>query len=215
MHSRVVIDQQWRSRLTHIVTAVALLPALAGCSSYFSNSVFGSPNPQQAANVPPAPSVASAPRVQPPPSYTVAEAAPSPPPAMQPYPNQSITDLFKGSTDPIPMGPPSPAGTPMTDSDPAASAYPYPKQSLVDLFKGSTSTPSVPRPPSTYTPSAQPYTPPPGQPGYGAPPSSTAVAPATPTAAAPPPKPDPAMSGSPYPQQSITDLFSNKQQPAQ
>jgi hypothetical protein len=47
-------------------------------------------------------------------------------------------------------------------------ALPYPKQSLADLVRGSTQTQAqsqtqtVPNPPSTYTASGQPYTPPPG-----------------------------------------------------
>ena len=90
-----------------------------------------------------------------------------------------------------------------------SNSLPYPKQSLVDAFRGSTQTPAqgqtqganqgatqgtissrypgstriVPHPPSTYTPSGQPYSPPPGQPANSAPP------PAATAAAAPPPIP--------------------------
>jgi hypothetical protein len=87
-------------------------------------------------------------------------------------------------------------------------SLPYPKQSLVDLFRGSTETQgqtqTVPHPPSTYTPSNQPYSPPPGQPTYGGPPQSGATA-----AAAPPAQQDYSAS-LPYPKQSLVDLFSNK-----
>ena len=89
-------------------------------------------------------------------------------------------------------------------------SLPYPKQSLADLFRGSTQTQAqsqtqtVPNPPSTYTASGQPYTPPPGQQPYGAPPAPGANA-----AAAPPANPDPTDS-LPYPKQSLIDLFSNK-----
>ena len=89
-------------------------------------------------------------------------------------------------------------------------SLPYPKQSLADLFRGSTQTQAqsqtqtVPHPPSTYTASGQPYTPPAGQQPYGAPPAPGASA-----AAAPPANPDPTDS-LPYPKQSLIDLFSNK-----
>jgi hypothetical protein len=89
-----------------------------------------------------------------------------------------------------------------------ADSLPYPKQSLADLFRGSTQTQAqtqtVPHPPSTYTPSGQPYSPPPGQQPYGAPPAPSATA-----ATTPPANPDPADS-LPYPKQSLIDLFSNK-----
>ena len=89
-------------------------------------------------------------------------------------------------------------------------SLPYPKQSLADLFRGSTQTQAqgqiqtVPHPPSTYTASGQPYSPPPGQQPYGATP-----APVVTGAAAPPANPDPTDS-LPYPKQSLVDLFSNK-----
>jgi hypothetical protein len=95
-----------------------------------------------------------------------------------------------------------------------ADSLPYPKQSLADLFRDSTQTPAqsqtqtqtqtVPHPPSTYTPSSQPYSPTPGQQSYGAPPAPSATA-----AATPPANPDPTDS-LPYPKQSLIDLFSNK-----
>ena len=73
-------------------------------------------------------------------------------------------------------------------------SLPYPKQSLADVFRGSTETQTVPRPPSTYTASGQPYTPPQGQ---GA------------VASAPPANANPTNS-LPYPKQSLFDIFSSK-----
>jgi hypothetical protein len=102
---------------------------------------------------------------------------------------------------------PNAAATPPARQD-YADSLPYPKQSLADLFSGSTQTQAqsqtqtVPHPPSTYTPSG-PYSPPPGQQPYGAPPAPSA------TAAMPPADPDPRDS-LPYPKQSLIDLFSNK-----
>jgi hypothetical protein len=90
-------------------------------------------------------------------------------------------------------------------------SLPYPKQSLADVFRGSTQTQgqaqtqTVPHPPSSYTPSGQPYSPPPGQQASGAPPPV-----ATAAAAPPPANPDPAES-LPYPKQSLFEAFSNKQ----
>ena len=120
----------------------------------------------------------------------------------------------------------APVAAPPPDDDAAASAYPYPRQSLVDLFKGASGTasptPNVPRPPSTYTPSAQPYDPSQlsgGAPAGSPPPSAQAYDPSrmnggTPAAA-------PASSSAnteeiqvgPYPTQSLVDLFSNKSAP--
>jgi hypothetical protein len=88
-----------------------------------------------------------------------------------------------------------------------AESLPYPKQSLADLFRGSTDTQTqtVPHPPAAYTPSNQPYSPPPGQPpAYGAPQPGTTAA-----AAPPPAAPNPADS-LPYPKQSLFEIFSSK-----
>jgi hypothetical protein len=102
-----------------------------------------------------------------------------------------------------------PAGTAATAGPPAQQDYtdslPYPKQSLADLFRGSTETQAptqnVPHPPSTYTPSNQPYSPPSAQSAYGA------SLPGTTAAAAPPANADPTDS-LPYPKQSLFELFS-------
>ncbi len=138
--------------------------------------------------------------------------------------------------------PPSPAAPavnaalpqPVPAQPPEAYAGVYPSVSLVDLFKGdaassmqpaqaanmphppSTYTPSgqpyvpaanqayVPHPPGSYTPSGQPYPPPAGQQPYG-----TAGPPA---AAAPPPPSNEETVGGVYPQQSLFDIFTNKSQ---
>jgi hypothetical protein len=78
-------------------------------------------------------------------------------------------------------------------------SMPYPKQSLTDLFRDSTQpqAQTVPRPPSTYTASGQPYTPQ-GQAG-----GATAVA------AAPPANPD-SSNQLAYPKQSLFEIFSSK-----
>jgi hypothetical protein len=81
-------------------------------------------------------------------------------------------------------------------------SLPYPKQSLADVFRGSTEseTQSVPRPPSTYTPSGQPYTPQ-GQAANGAA-AGGAVA-AAPAAS------QNSSNSLPYPKQSLFEVFSN------
>lgn len=125
--------------------------------------------------------------------------------------------------------PPGMAGAPIAATsgpaaaDPYGSPYPYPKQSLVDVFRDSTDSQApaqiVPRPPSTYTPSAQPYYT--GQPpAYGtvagntappgaAPPQAAALPPGAPPPGAPPP-PANSQQGNvgPYPSQSLFDVFS-------
>jgi hypothetical protein len=82
-------------------------------------------------------------------------------------------------------------------------SMPYPKQSLADVFRGSTESQpqSVPHPPSTYTPSGQPYTPQ-GQAAAGAAPAGGAVA-------AAPAGGQTASDSLPYPKQSLFEVFSN------
>ena len=87
----------------------------------------------------------------------------------------------------------APAAAPAAQRD-YSDSLPYPKQSLTDVFRGSTETQTVPRPPSSYTPSGQPYTP--GQAANGA------------AAAAPPAGQNPSDS-LPYPKQSLFEVFSN------
>jgi hypothetical protein len=99
--------------------------------------------------------------------------------------------------------PPNASVAPATAAPAAQQAYsdliPYPKQSLADLFRDSTQPQdqTVPRPPSTYTPSGQPYTPQ-GQAG-----GATAVA------AAPPANPETSNMLA-YPKQSLFEVMSNK-----
>lgn len=78
---------------------------------------------------------------------------------------------------------------------------PYPKQSLADVFRGSTETQTqtVPRPPSTYTASGQPYTQ--GQAANGAPAGGAAAA---------APASQDSSNSLAYPKQSLFEVFSNK-----
>jgi len=87
---------------------------------------------------------------------------------------------------PAPAPPPPPAAAQQDYSD----SLPYPKQSLTDVFRGSTEpqTQTVPRPPTSYTPSGQPYTP-----------QGQAAAPAA-------QNPSDSL---PYPKQSLFEVFSN------
>jgi hypothetical protein len=188
-------DQGGFGRLTLIAASVAMVAFLSGCSS--SSSPFGranNPNPNQAAGVAAPPNYSATAAAQP--------AYPPPPgasgqPSYAPPPNQQSYAAPAAAT---------------SDADLAANAYPYPKQSLVELFRSDSQAAqaqqaqTVPRPPSTYNPSQQPYSPPPGQQQtYSAPAGSTAVA-----AAAPPPASTDPADSLPYPKQSLFDLFSNK-----
>jgi hypothetical protein len=176
----------WRLNL---IAALAILPIATGCSlsppwSSSANQTAAVPPPPnypatatgQPAYPPPPGQQAYAPPAQPAYAAPAATAAPAPPPAQQDY----------------------------------SDSLPYPKQSLVEAFRGSTQTPgqtqtqTVPHPPSTYTASGQPYSPPPGQPANNAPP------PAATAAAVPLANPD-ATDSLPYPKQSLFEVFSNKQ----
>lgn len=134
-----------RARQAVIVTTLAVLPALAGCSSFSSSS---SPAAQTAAVAPPPNVAMAAPAAQPAPDAGV---------VISPYPRQSLVELFsEPDNSPPPVQyvprPPStytPAGQPYPTNQPAYGApvaaapppvdntpnlSPYPKQSLVDLF---------------------------------------------------------------------------------
>ncbi len=91
---------------------------------------------------------------------------------------------------------------PLVATTPPISDGVHPNQSISDLFRDSPSTesPSVPRPPSSYTPVGPPYSPP-GQPAYGGSQAGGASTP-SPTASSPPP-----LSDGVHPNQSISDLF--------
>jgi len=157
-----------RRRVAAIIPSL-LLPVLVGCSSNSSwsgNSWSANPAPSQTAAVVPPPS------------------APAPPAQPAAAPSAS-----------------------RTTSAPAAStdgvvASPYPTVSLIDIFKegtpsiGSSSASNAPRPPTTYTPSGQPYSPPP---------SGQTAAAAPQSAPAPEPADNSAISG--YPSESLYDLF--------
>jgi hypothetical protein len=101
------------------------------------------------------------------------------------------------------------APSPLPD-EAGTSGYPYPKQSLVELFRDSTdaapAAPNAPRPPTSYTPTGQPY--PANQPAYGVPVAAAAPPPS------PPPPADNAAVGYPYPNQSLMDLFKDSTNPS-
>jgi hypothetical protein len=125
-------------------------------------------------------------------------------PALAACSSFSSSPSSSAETASVPPPPYSAAPPPAMAAAPASaelgtSGYPYPSQSLVGLFKDSmNSSPQqdVPRPPSTYTPSGQPY--PANQPVYAQPVAASAV---------PPPPANDANSYYPYPKQSLTDLF--------
>jgi hypothetical protein len=101
-----------------------------------------------------------------------------------------------------PAAPPAAAPAAPAAQRDYSDSLPYPKQSLADVFRDSTETQTqtVPRPPSTYTPSGQPYTP--GQAAGGAP-AGGAVA-AAPAAG------QNSSNSLPYPKQSLFEVFSNE-----
>ena len=206
-------DRGGIARMSVITAALAVTPLLAGCSSFSSSS--SAPSANQTVAMPPPPnagapaSASAAPAYPPPQAQQQANAGTSngfvnmfrdPPPGYDArastYPQQSVSDLFKGSTDQRAAPDPSGAG--------------YPLQPLMNSQQA-----NVPHPPSTYTPSQQPYVPPqppaaytpPGQPAYAAPqPTPTAYTPPPP---APPPAAQPAAAntgasnGYPYPQRTL------------
>jgi hypothetical protein len=184
------------------MTCFVLLPALFGCSSFASLS----PGPNQ-------PTAVS----QAPPPAVATTTSTDEPVAGSPYPRRSLAEVFTEDANaaPPPRAPSAP-GTQVTTGAPEADSMPYPKQSLVSLFQGSTSpapnpnpNPNMPHPPSTYTPSGQPYMPPPGQQTYNPPPAAAPPAPSAQAPAAPQASASSDTSG-PYPSRSLFDLFSNK-----
>ncbi len=218
---RRAAGQGQRAPLHAAIFSFCLLPVLAGCSS---NSSWSSGSSQSAAVPSPTPAVAAA-------SQGADQA-----PAVPGYPQVSLAELFKRNeaNTPAQPRPPDAAGTPVTTSSAAADYMPYPKQSLFSLFQdlGSAQAPNVPHPPSAYTPSAQPYVPPQGQPTYSPaapqavprppstympsgqpylPPSQPAAGPPQGTAprpvAAAPPDADDGQHVSGYPDQSIANIF--------
>jgi hypothetical protein len=189
-------------------TAALLLLSslLSGCSSSWSNPPQSAGNSPGAGLPPPANSSAR--------GQVPTPAAPAPVISDGVHPNQSLSDLFRGSASSSPDSPISDGVHPnqslsdlFRDSASSSPNSPisdgvHPNQSLSDLFRGSASPQAnVPRPPSSYTPVGQPYSPP-GQPSYGA----SQTAPGTPTAVAAAP-PAPSASDGVHPNQSISDLF--------
>jgi hypothetical protein len=116
---------------------------------------------------------------------------------------------------PASVPPPPGTSTAAVRSAPDPSLMPYPTENLFDYSFGSKSTaesPSqpdsrqavaMPHPPGTYTPSAQPYSPP-GQAAAGAPAGSTVAA-----QNGPPPPPASIDTGA-YPNKSFLDLFKSQ-----
>jgi hypothetical protein len=202
------------------VIAVAVAPLVAGCSSFSSPLPSSAPTSNQAMAVPPPPNAAApasasaAPAYQPqgqPPAQQQANGGNSnaflsmfrDPPSQQEYdarastyPQQSLTDLFKGSTDQRAAPDPSGAGYPLQPLISSQPATPSAQQA------------NMPHPPSTYTPSQQPYVPPQPTPASYSPPGGA------PPAAGPAQQPTaqaPANAGV-YPQQSLSDLFKSNGQ---
>ena len=203
-------DRPHGASLALIAACLVVLAALVGCSGSSSSSL-GGPGPAQQAAMPPPPIAA----VAPPGSAAApgpATAAVAQPPAAQA--STGHVDFLSMFRDPPSQTTAGPA--------PAAATGAYPSQSLVDLFKSdsapnsagapnstsgaNTAAPArnanMPHPPSTYTPSGQPYTPPPGQSANG-----TAPAGSVPAAAPQPANSDQAAVGGVYPQQSIVDIM--------
>lgn len=151
-----------RAPLHAVVISFCLLPVMAGCSS---NASWSSGSNQSAAVPRPTPMAAAV-------SQGAERSA-----GVPGYPQESLVDMFKqdaAATAAQPQLAPSPEGTRVTTS----SAAPAQAQDM-------------PHPPSTYTPSGQPYVPPQGQPTYS---SATAQAAQRPPSAYTP-------SGQPYPPQ--------------
>jgi len=196
--------------------SLAVLPLLAGCSSLSSPSA-SAPPPNQAAGMPPPNTAAAA---QPPytPAQQQANAGGSTflsmfrdPPSQDPngydarastYPQQSLTDLFKGSTD--------------TRSTPDPGGAGYPTQALIgSAGSAPAQQANVPRPPASYTASQQPYASPPppaGQQAYAQPQTQPAYAPPP---ASPPADNTYASNGYPFPQRNLFDFGSSSQPQAQ
>jgi hypothetical protein len=159
---RLTAGRRGGGRRVLFVASIGLLPALAGCSSFSPSSASNAAGPPNNSSV--VGGQSAAPSGYPP---AVATAA-APPPA----PHYAPATL----TDPGPRGYLSVAGA--AESAPSTEDT-GPSGLLVALFK-STSTPpagsaNMPHPPSTYTASAPPYTPPPAQPAAPAPPPTSSA----------------------------------------
>jgi hypothetical protein len=152
----------------------------------------------QAANVPPPPAqqnYAPPPAQQNPPRSGQQRSATSSTKQTKQAKPARASSQQNAAVPPVQPAAPAPAAAPAAKQD-YSDSLPYPKQSLTDVFRGSTETQTVPRPPSTYTPSGQPYTP--GQAANGAA-----------GGAAPPPASQNPSDSLPYPKQSLFEVFSN------
>jgi len=162
---RLTAGRRGDGRRVLFVVSISLLPALAGCSSFSSPS--SAPDSAGSSRSSAVGGQSAAPSGYPPAVATAA--APSPAPSYAPSAPATLTD-------PGPRSYLSVAG--VAESAPSTEDT-GPSGLLVALFK-STSTPpagsaNMPHPPSTYTASAPPYTPPPAQPAAPAPPPTSSA----------------------------------------
>ena len=188
-----------REGLVAAVASIAMLPVLAGCSS-FAPSYSSAPPPPAPA---PVAAATSSPPGYPPPAPSPYRAAAAPAYAPQPPPN-----TYRAASAPPAYAPPPPsyAVAPPPPDYPETGVYP--SVSLVDYFRSSLDSASaaparpVPHPPATYTPEGQPYPAP----------VASAAAPGAP----PPPPAAAAQDDNPtgiYPSQSLSDLFRSSSSP--
>ncbi len=187
-----------------VVMSSLILPGLAGCSSNSSwspSSWSSNPPANQAAAVGPPPNAAVASAAQP--AYARQATAPPAPRQYSASAQPAPTPASVPSTAAAPSSYQSAAVTPAVSTEDARNRV-YPSVSLIDLFKEGTpgfeSTANMPHPPSTYTPSDQPYSPTAGQ---------TAA-----TATTAPASTD-HLPGVPYPSESMVDLFKRQAQESQ
>jgi hypothetical protein len=125
-----------RGRCAHLVAAsIALLPALAGCSSSSSVEYATDAYPSQSLV-----DVLKASTASPPPAQTAAPPPPSPAVAAANEPRPAAPTVPAAAVAPAPAAAPvaaaAPAPAPPDDSDPVAAAYP--SVSLIDLLTGPT-----------------------------------------------------------------------------
>jgi len=171
-------ERATRRGLPLILTAIAVVPALAGCSA------FSSPSPPSASTAQPAASVPGYP------TQSITDLFKSDDDTAQQKPGvpHPPSTYYPANGAPLPGQPGAAAAA--APSNPPQSVPGYPTVSITDLFKSDAPPPAqttAPHPPPTYTPSTQQ--------GSAAPPAP--AAPATSDASA---------SGA-YPSQSIFDLF--------
>ena len=124
-----------RARLTSLLAAIALLPAVAGCSSSSSVDYVGDTYPSQSlvnllkksTDLPP-----NAQKSEPAPAGATANAA-TPPTSAPPPPTQSPTAPPSGAN-PVAQTAPAPPASATEHADPVAAAFP--SVSLIDLLVG-------------------------------------------------------------------------------